>query len=563
MVTGSRHKERDYLDVYQEVTRLISMIRDPQLVMELVVERLPVLLEVDAATIRLFDESTNSFVLGAAHGLSQEYLSRQTIDTSEVMEELRQGNPTARSKVSIPRDRNGSDSVQKEGVKSALSLPILYREKVIGILRLLTRVQRDFTEAEAKFAMSLAEQVGIAIVNSNLFQEQENQLKFFQELKTISQLVNSTLDLDQILKSIVDKLPPIMGVKGCTIRLVDPATNRLDLVAASGLSEKYLARGSIRKEDSIFKALKGEPVAIYDATTDPRVNYHKEIASEGIKSILAIPIRNEMDVIGVMRLLTSEHHTFTQSEINFAVAAAEESGSAIQKARTYRQITLLFNQIEENERFLQTILDSLWLSLLVVDRDKRVMVANKNLLDLHNLSESEILGLNYDKITPWLASDPHCTIIDQVLSSNASVAVLDKLETDQGTSWYERHLTPIVNDRGSAEFVIEAVRDITDQKLLEQEKMERMKLQGVIEMAGTAAHQLNSPLFAALGTAQLMIDDVSDKHHIEDLETIIKNLKTMAELTRKMTEVTGYQSSAYVGDTKIVELKTKDQFEEG
>ena len=59
-------KEGDYLEVFQSVTRLISSVHDPQQVMDLVVRRLPDLLEVDAATIRLLDSTTDSFVLGAA-----------------------------------------------------------------------------------------------------------------------------------------------------------------------------------------------------------------------------------------------------------------------------------------------------------------------------------------------------------------------------------------------------------------------------------------------------------------------------------------------------------------
>lgn len=556
MTNPARHKEHDYLVVYQEVTRLISMLHDPQQVMELVVRRLPDLLEVDAATIRLLDDSTNSFVLGAAHGLSEEYLTRQTIDTQKVMAELRRGQPMASSALVFPCDMDSSISVKKEGIKSALSLPIFYREKVIGLLRLLTKVKRDYTPNEISFSMSLAEQVGIAISNSRLFQEQQNQLTFFKELRTISRLVNSTLDLDQILKSIVDKLPRIMGVMGCTIRLVDPATNRLDLAAASGLSENYLSRGSIRKEDSIFTALKGEPVAIYDATTDPRVKYHAEISEEGIKSILAIPIKNELEVIGVLRLLCDTHRTFSPGEINFAVTAAEEGGNAIQKARTYRKITLLFNQIEEHERFLQTIMDSLWLNVLVIDPHKHVVMANRMFVDNQELSEADLLGKSYDAISPWSESDIDNAPIDQVLNGAAPVAILEELETTNGTRWFERHLTPIVGDDGNTEFIIEAVRDITDQRLLEKEKMEKMKLQGVIEMAGTAAHQLNSPLFAALGTAQLLADDLTDHQHREELEMITRNLKKIAELTREMTTVTGFESSEYVGQTRLVKIKT-------
>lgn len=392
----------------------------------------------------------------------------------------------------------------------------------------------------------------------NVFQELENQVRFFRELQEISRLVNSTLDLDRILAAIVDKLPGIMGVKGCTIRLLQPATNRLDLVAASGLSAEYLGRGSISREDSIFKVLKGEPVTIYDAASDARVDYHDDIRREGIKSILAIPIKSGLEVIGVLRLLTGQHRNFTPGEISFAVNVAEEGGNAIEKARTYRKITLLFNQIEEHERFLQTILDSLWLELLVVAPDKRVIMANHHFLDSHGLSEAEVLGRRYESVSDFPRDAAgHCPV-DEVLANHRPVAVLNQLEDEGGPHWYERHLSPILDNAGKVEFVIEAVRDVTDQRLLEKEKMARMKLEGVVEMAGTAAHELNSPLFAALGTAQLLQEDLSDPEARKDLTMIIRNLRRMGELTKTMSRVTGFESREYVGDTRIVTLKTQE-----
>lgn len=558
MTTEKRPKEGDFLEVFQEVTRLISMVHDPQQVMDLVVRRLPGLLEVDAATIRLLDSGTSTFVLGAACGVSDEYLSRATIDSTEVMSALMRGMPIAKTGIDLHCDHDSCAFISREGVKSAMSLPILFKGEVIGLLRLLTKDTREFSEAEIAFAMSLAEQVGVAISNSRLFQEMENQVKFFRELREISRLVNSTLDLDRILKAIVEKLPGITGVTGCTIRLLHPATNRLELAAASGLSEEYLYRGSISREDSIFKVLKGEPVSIYDAQNDPRVDYHEAIKKEGIRSILAIPISNESEVIGVLRLLSTEPHFFTAMEINFAVTVAEEGGNAIQKARTYRKITLLFNQIEEHERFLQTILDSLWMQLLVVDPDKRVIMVNKHFLETNSCTEAETLGRLYQFVSPWQTLDTSVCPVTTVLTERKPITVLARRDAETGRQWFERHLAPILDNDGTVSFVVEAVRDITDQKLLEQEKMERMKLQGVIEMAGTAAHELNSPLFAALGTAQLLRDDLPTEEMIEEMDMIIRNMKTMSELTRKMTAVTGFESQEYVGETKIVTLKTEE-----
>lgn len=557
MNSRKQQKAGDYLEVFQAVTRLISSLHDPQQVMDLVVQRLPDLIEVDAATIRLLDDTTGNFVLGAACGVSDEYLSRATIDSQEVMAALREGLPVATADFVTTCNHDSCDHIASEGIKSVMSLPILHKEQVTGILRLLTRQPRLFTKEEINFALCLAEQVGMALINGRLFQQLETQVQFLSELREISRLVNSTLDLDAILSAIVDKLPTIFSVKGCTVRLLHPATNRLELVAASGLSQSYLERGNINLEDSIFKVLKGEPVAVYDAANDQRVDYHHNIRTEGIKSILIVPIKNGSEIIGVLRLLTNEHRFFTASETNFAITIAEESGIAIQKARVHRKITLLFNQIEEQERFLQTILDTLWLQLLVVDPDKRVIMVNKKFLEMTGCHEAEILGRLYHEVIPWTKNPKGGCPITRVLIDKQPATVLDCLTSDaETTHCYERNLAPILKEQGGVEFVIEAVRDITSEKLLEQEQLERMKLQGIIEMAGTAAHELNSPLFAALGTAQLLRDDLDSEELQEELDMIIRNLKKLADLTREMTTVTGFETREYVGETKIITLKT-------
>ncbi len=544
---------RGFLAVYEEITRLISMVHDPKMVMELVVARLPDLLAVDAATIRLLDRNSGSFVLKAARGVSAEYLARTNIDSQEVMAALRQGVPRSTTDLESALDQESLAIIRREGVKSVLSVPVLFQQEVIGVLRLLTRETREFVDSEITFVMSLAAQMGIAITNSRIFQEMERQVHFLGELREISRLVNSTLDLDQIIGAIVDKLPEVMAVMGCTVRLLHPATNRLQLVAASGLSQSYLERGSIKGEDSIFKVLKGEPVAIYDATTDPRVDFHQAIRDEGIKSILAVPITDGSEVIGVLRLLTREHRSFSDSEISFAMAVAEEGGSAIQKARTYRQITLLFNQIEEQERFLSNILDCIRPQLLVVDRNRRVVMANRAFLLANGRSEEEVLGMEYSHFCSDGDEADSCPV-DQVLASKKMATSLQQVDREGISRSYERAATPMLNGDGEVEFVIEVIRDVTAQRRLETEQARRNKLEGVVELAGTVAHEINTPLFAALGNAQLLELDLEEDEQVEEVRTIIRNLKAIADLTAKMATMTGYTTRDYVGNTRIVDL---------
>jgi len=545
---------RRFLEVYQEVTRLVSMVLDHQQVMDTVVTRLPALLGVDACTIRLLDPSTATFVLGAAHGLSLEYLGRPSIDTEATLEMIRAGRPVLKLDVDQDPDYRDREAARREGIKSVLTLPIRFQEEIIGMMRLLCRSNRPFGREEIAFAMALAEQVGIAISNARMFQEMRSQLTFLREIQEISRLVSQTLDLQAVLRTVVERIPATLACRGCTIRLLKPQTNTLELVAAHGVSEAYLRRGRIEKERNTMLVLSGEPVAIYDVLRDERIRYKAHMAKEGICSLLAVPIKKGGEVIGVMRILSDTPRFFTPSEIHFAMALAETSGAAIQNARTYAQINLLYRQIEENERFLSNILDCIRPQLVVVDRDRRIVLANRVFLDAHGKRESEVLGARYQDVCGRRLQGLEVCPVRQVLESGRPAVVEHEVCHGGRQAWLERTATPMTGVDGRVEYVIEVIRDVTVRRRLENERLRRIKLEGVVETAGAVAHELNTPLFAALGAARL-VEEAAGEELRDESAMLIRNLKKIEALTRKMVAMTGFQSKAYVGDTRIVDLE--------
>jgi signal transduction protein with GAF and PtsI domain len=159
-------------------------------------------------------------------------------------------------------------------------------------------------------------------------------LRSFQE---ISKSLGSTLAVAEVLDLIVRQVSEAMNLKGATIRLVNPKTNTLELVAGVGLSEKYLNKGPVDLDKSVAEALSGRPVAIFDATSDPRIQYPKEAKEEGIATLVAIPMVSKGKVIGVMRLITSEPREFIMEEVDFACAVAELGAQTIANARMYEE----------------------------------------------------------------------------------------------------------------------------------------------------------------------------------------------------------------------------------
>jgi GAF domain-containing protein len=75
-----------------------------------------------------------------------------------------------------------------------------------------------------------------------------------------------------------------------------------------------------------------------DAKVDLHTIYHKEAASEGVGSVLAVPVMVQDEIIGMIRLLTSEIRHFSHADVNFAMAVAEQSGIAIQNAIDFQKM---------------------------------------------------------------------------------------------------------------------------------------------------------------------------------------------------------------------------------
>jgi len=165
----------------------------------------------------------------------------------------------------------------------------------------------------------------------------------YQKMRTLyetSRAVSSSLNLPQVLSTIVRQATEVMGMKASSIRLLDEEQRYLEVSAAYGLSEAYLTKGKVdpQRGEMDRLALQGKPVALLDATVDPRFQYPEEARKEGIRSVLSVPMMLLDRAIGVLRVYTGEVRHFTEEETEFLVALASQGGAAIQNARAFRQL---------------------------------------------------------------------------------------------------------------------------------------------------------------------------------------------------------------------------------
>ena len=187
-------------------------------------------------------------------------------------------------------------------------------------------------------AEQIIEVVDQAIMNRRDLLAKQDRLAVFEELK---RKIASSLNLREVLDLIVAGLVKGMGlgIKGCTINLLDKKKDRLKVVAHQGLSRQYLEKGPIASSRSIGEMiLRGEYVWIKDAVQDSRIQYPEEAKKEGIASVLSIPMLIKDQVMGALRIYTATPRKFTPEEIRFLHRFAEQAALAIENARKYEDM---------------------------------------------------------------------------------------------------------------------------------------------------------------------------------------------------------------------------------
>jgi signal transduction protein with GAF and PtsI domain len=134
----------------------------------------------------------------------------------------------------------------------------------------------------------------------------------------------------------VESIARALNVKGCALFLINRENQELEIASSFGLSRNYIDKGPLSAMKSISESLEHGPVAIFDVTDDPRIQYPEQAAEEGIASILSVPVMIRGRSIGVLRVYTAEPWEFTLEDVNFVQAMGSITGMAIDMARHYK-----------------------------------------------------------------------------------------------------------------------------------------------------------------------------------------------------------------------------------
>jgi signal transduction histidine kinase/CheY-like chemotaxis protein/HAMP domain-containing protein len=247
--------------------------------------------------------------------------------------------------------------VEVARVRTLLLVPMLKENELLGAIVIYRQEVMPFTDKQIDLVSNFAKQAVIAIENVRLLSElraRTDELgRTVGELRTlgeVSQAVNSTLDLETVLSTIVSKAVELSRTDGGAIYVNDPVTGDFQLRATHGMSEDLIAEiksHGVRGERTIdIVAARQESVQIADLRNEPPSPVQAVLLRAGFRSLLVMPLLSPEGVVGALVVRRKQPGELPKQTLDLLQTFAAQSVLAIQNAH-------LFAEVEEKGRQLE------------------------------------------------------------------------------------------------------------------------------------------------------------------------------------------------------------------
>ena len=248
---------------------------------------------------------------------------------------------------------------QKAGQhRTYLAVPLLRAGTPIGMLSLTRSAPLPFTAKQIELVETFADQAVIAMENVRLFvelQARTDQLaELVEELRAlgeVSQAVNSTLDLETLLSTIVTKAVQLSGTDAGTIYVFDEPSQEFRMRATYGMDDALITavKGRhIRMGETVVSraVLQKKPLQIYDVQHEPSLPVLDVILRAGFRGHLTIPLLGADGIVGALVVRRRQPGEFPESTVDLLQTFAAESVLAIQNAHLFHEVADKSQQLE-------------------------------------------------------------------------------------------------------------------------------------------------------------------------------------------------------------------------
>jgi NtrC-family two-component system sensor histidine kinase KinB len=429
------------------------------------------------------------------------------------------------------------DAVDKTGAKSAICVPLLARERLVGVLTLVHGKPDAFQEEQFDLMQAIADQAGVAVLNARLYTESQRQARVMTALAEGAAAMNASLRMEDVFQRILMQMMQALQVETVVLGMVDD--EHVIFRAAAGYNAGNILGKTISVGEGIVGhvALEGRGVVVPDVSQEKNFSEVDSFGSAEIRSMLVVPIQAQNRVIGVLQAINPIAKVFDPDALLVMTGIGGLAGSTIQNAQ-------LFERLQAAHARYRDLFEDNIDPMVITDWEGRILEANRQALALSGYTSEELHNLSIDQLheVNWSKTGEAFEILRENRMSLYESSLHKKDETHSPVEVHARRVE--FEETDSIQWIM---RDIT----------ERKELDGLRDdLTSMIYHDLRSPLANIVSSLDVIATMVPE----DDRETVLSILKIaenstdrIQRLVSSLLDVNKLESGQPVVDQKVVD----------
>jgi two-component system, NtrC family, sensor histidine kinase KinB len=373
--------------------------------------------------------------------------------------------------------RRPDDALDKSGAKAALCVPLMARERLVGVLTLVHPEPGAYTKEHFDLMQAIADLSGIAVLNARLYAESQRQARVMTALAVSAAAINASLRMDEVLQRILNETIQALEVATVTLALVEP---NWDLIfrAATGEHTEGIVGKRVPAGQGIIGWVvhEGEGVVIPVVQEDKRFRPGVE-QFEGFetRAMAIAPIYAQERVIGVLQAINPRSRSFDPDALLVLAGIGNLAGTTIQHAQ-------LFEQLQTAHKRYRELFDDSVDPIFVTGWDGKIHEANRQAALISGYTSKQLQGMLIDKLHDVTRGDKTVNIEKLKASETMSYEAVLKSCTGHAIPIQVQVRKVVFEEAESLQWLM---RDITERKDLDTLREDMMSM---------IYHDLRSPL---------------------------------------------------------------------
>ena len=346
---ASLQAAHDRLKLLYQVSKVIHSTLDPEQALQLIIQEAVRLMRASSGSLALINPNNGLLEIHASAGLPSNVPElKLRVGQGVTGWVARYGKP---ARVGDVRHDHRYVMLHRD-VRSELAVPLEVMGEVRGVLNVDSRNTDAFSQSDQELLEELAGHAAKVIHNTWLFEQSRLKARLLETLASVSRTINSALNVDEALRVITREACTLMEARMCSLLMLDPTHEWLDLRASFGAGPSYLDKPRLNADESFMGIVvrRKKPMQLENVQTSALYQNVEVARREGLVSLLSAPLIFGGQAIGTLNVYTGAPRSFSNEEVHILTALTELSAIALEKARLYELVVDVEEQLRQNEK---------------------------------------------------------------------------------------------------------------------------------------------------------------------------------------------------------------------